>query len=388
MKVLRVIARLNVGGPARHVILADQGLRARGYETQLVFGSTGDGEASLQHLVDEAGIPFVQVPTLGRRISPWSDLVAFLALCRIMRQSRPDVVHTHTAKAGALGRLAAWLTSLAGARSPRIRIVHTFHGHVLEGYFPAWAEHLVRLAERTLARMTDRILVLSPRQRAEIVDRFRVARADRVSIVPLGLDLKRFLELPSGPSADARRQLGVPAGGFVVGYLGRLVAIKNLPLLIEAFGRLHQPVSTLLIAGDGTERPAIEREVATRGLEARVRFLGWCSDLPSFYSAIDVVALSSTNEGTPVALIEGMAAGRPVVATRVGGVPDLVEDGRTGLLVNAGDPAALAAALERIAGDMNLRESLGRAARARVRAAHTVDRLIDDLDRVYTQILQ
>jgi len=386
LKVLRIIARLNVGGPARHVVLADRGLRALGYDTLLVFGSTDLGEASLEHLAEEANLPVKRVPALGRRLRLGSDVSAFFSLWSIIRRVRPDIVHTHTAKAGTLGRLAACLANLTSPGSRRSSIVHTFHGHVLEGYFPWWAEKLIRLAERTLARVTDRILVLSPQQQREIEGRFRIAPRGRVSIVPLGLELQPFLNLPSQPDPSARTRLGIPADAFALGYVGRIVPIKNVTLLVEAFANLEPSHATLLIAGDGTERQIVEEFAASRGVSGRVRFLGWCSDLPAFYSAVDAVALSSRNEGTPVALIEAMAAARPVVGTRVGGVPDLVTDGETGLLVESGNSRDLSEALARLAADPLLRTRLGSAARESVRTAYTVERLVADLERIYTEL--
>src|SRR4029453_11057465 len=205
MKILRVIARLNVGGPARHVVLLDRGLRGRGHETRLVHGSLGPSEASLEYLALEAGLPLTHIRELGRRFSPISDLRAFAQLLRLLFREAPDVVHTHTAKAGTLGRVAAGVFNATRSRSRRCLVVHTFHGHVLTGYFGPATNVAIRLVGRTLARITDRVVTISPAQRDDIVTRFRIAAAARTVVVPLGLDLDRLARLdPSSP--NLRRQ--------------------------------------------------------------------------------------------------------------------------------------------------------------------------------------
>ena len=385
MKILRVIARLNVGGPARHVVLLDRGLRARGHQTLLVHGTIGDGEASLEHLAVESGVPTLKIAELGRRISPLDDARALARLARTIFRESPDVVHTHTAKAGTLGRLAALAFNATRGRRRRCVVVHTFHGHVLEGYFGPVANRLVRGAERALARATDRIVTISPAQREEIVGRFGVGRARTSVVVPLGLDLQPFFE---GGAPSLRRDLGIDDGAIVFGYVGRLVPIKDLPTLVLAFARLLEttPDAYLLMAGDGPVRPLLARMIAERGLGERVRLLGWREDLASVAATFDVCVIASRNEGTPVAVIEAMAAGRPVVATRVGGVPDIVEDGETGILVPPGDVDALAGAMARLARDPAERSRMGGQGRRRV-ARYDYERLVDDIDRLYREAL-
>lgn len=381
MKVLRVIARLNVGGPARHVVLLDSGLRERGYETLLVHGSVGSGEASLEHLAAERGLPVSKLPELGPRIAALDDLRALIKLVRLTLREQPDIIHTHTAKAGTLGRVAAFLYNTTRPRARRALVVHTFHGNVLSGYFGSTTSALVRGAERTLAAITDCIVTLSPLQREEIVTRFRVAPADRVAVVPLGLDLDRLLALPP---LD-KRSRAQAHDGVVIGFVGRFVPIKNLPLLVSAFAGCARDVPgvTLVLAGDGPSRPDVERAVREAGIADRVRFAGWTEDLTTIYATMDVCALSSTNEGTPVALIEAMAAGRAVVATAVGGVPDLVDPEVNGLLVPSNDREALTQALVRLARSPEDRVRFGAAAREAVARRFSPDRLANDIDELY-----
>jgi len=386
VKILRVIARLNVGGPARHVVLLDRGLRGRGHETRLVHGSLAPFEASLEHLAVEAGLPTTRIRELGRRISPVSDVRAFAQLARLVFREAPDVIHTHTAKAGTLGRVAACLFNITRPRRRRCLVVHTFHGHVLTGYFGPAANAAVRLAERTLARVTDRVVTISPAQREDIVTRFGIAPADRTVIVPLGLDLDRLARIDvSAP--HLRRQFEVRDGAPVVGYAGRFVAIKDLPTLIRAFARLaaEQPDATLLLAGDGPARADVEALVTALGLQRQVRMAGWIDDLALFYATIDICALSSLNEGTPVALIEAMAAAKAVVATRVGGVSDIVEHERSGLLVPPRNPEALGDALIRLAADPAERSRMGFAGRDAVTGRYSTERLVGDIAALYAE---
>jgi len=381
-RIVRVIARLNVGGPARQVILLHQRLNAKGWDSVLVHGHVGDHEASLDYLAHEQGVLVRTIRELGRRIRPWSDLVALCKTVALLYQVRPDVVHTHTAKAGALGRLAAAVYNASRPRRRRCFVVHTFHGHVLDGYFGPIGNQLVRIIERGLAHLSDCLVAISERQRDDLVSRYRIAPADAVELVPLGLDLSAFLEKPA--PADARAALGISRDAFVVAFVGRLVPVKQPLAMIEAFARMHPPSDArLLIAGDGELREAVEQSIRRHGLSDRVMLLGWRSDLPAIYSATDVVALTSRNEGTPVALIEAMAAGTAVVATSVGGVPDLVADGVNGLLVPFGDGAAMADALTRLRLNPDERGRFGARGRTDVVGRYGAARLAGDLDELY-----
>ena len=388
VKILRVITRLNGGGPARHVVVLDRGLRGRGHETRLVYGSLAPGDASLEHLAVAAGLPTTHIRALGRRVNPISDLLAFSRLLRLVFREAPDVVHTHTAKAGTLGRVAAGLFNMTRPRRRRCLVVHTFHGHVLTGYFGPTMNVAVRLAERTLARITDRVVTISPAIRRDIVTRFAIAAAARTTVVPLGLDLEHLARLdPQAP--NLRRQLGIPERALVVGYVGRFVPIKDLATLVHAFALVaaQRPDAVLLLVGDGPLRAEIGALVATLALQKQVHLAGWIEDLAPLYATIDICALSSLNEGTPVALIEAMAAAKAVVATRVGGVADVVEHERTGLLVPPENRKALADAILRLAGTPDERLRMGAAGREAVAARFSPERLVDDIDTLYRDAL-
>jgi glycosyltransferase involved in cell wall biosynthesis len=291
----------------------------------------------------------------------------------VVRSFRPQIVHTHTAKAGALGRTAA----LSSGR-PRPLIVHTYHGHVLEGYFGRAVTAGYRGVERGLARFSDRLVGVSQATVDDLV-RLRVAPRERFEVIPLGLELDRFLEL--GPAPEA-------SGDVVALYAGRLVPIKRVDLLLRALARARAAGAPLrlVVLGDGELRPALERLAAELGIAASVTFLGYRDDVVPHLAAADLAVLSSANEGTPVALIEAAAAGRPSVGTRVGGVADVVAEG-TGRLVASGDEEALAHALTELAGDRELRLRLGAAARDHVRARYSSERLLADVDRLYRELL-
>jgi glycosyltransferase involved in cell wall biosynthesis len=388
-RILRVIARLNVGGPARHVVLLDRGLKARGYDTLLVHGSVGEGESSFEHLAYEGGIDVVKIAELGRRISAISDLRAFVRLVGLMFRRQPDVVHTHTAKAGTVGRLAALVYNATRGRRRRALVIHTFHGHVLSGYFNPVVNSMVRWVERCLARATtDRIVTLSPAQREEIANRFHIAPLSRIVVVPLGLDLAALLKVSNG-SRNLRRHLDIPSDAIVVGYVGRFVPIKDLGTLVGAFAAAARtcPQLFLVLAGDGPQRASLERQSRELGMGQRVRFVGWCEDLPPLYATFDICVIASLNEGTPVAVIEAMAAAKPVIATSVGGVPDVVEDGRTGVLVPAGDAERLAISIADLACDPEKRWRFGAAGREVVAERFSCDRLVGDIDVLYSEAL-
>ena len=382
LRVLRLIARLNVGGPARHAVILNDGLRQRGFETLLVHGSPGPGEGSLDDLARDRDLPTIHIPELGRRISILSDVRAFARIVALLWRWQPDIVHTHTAKAGTLGRIAALFYNVAARRSRRCVVIHTFHGHVLEGYFGRLGSLLVRWVERTLGFFTDRVVTISARQREDITRKFAIVPPTKVAVVPLGLELGELLALAERPPGPR-----VPLEHVVLGYVGRLVPIKDLGTLVRgvAQARLRIPGLELVLAGDGEERASLEALVTRLGLGAHVAFLGWRSDLPALYGGMDLFVLTSLNEGTPVSLIEAMAAGVPVVATAVGGVPDVIEDGVSGVLIPPREPEAVAAAIT----DALLRPGRAACMAARARSVvrerfHSV-RLVQETETMYRQ---
>ena len=385
VRVLRVIARLNMGGPALHVAYLTAGLAKRGYDTTLVAGSLAPGEDSMAFVADELGVDVVRIDELHREISPARDVVAAVRLARLIRKIRPHILHTHTAKAGAVGRAAALL---AGSARPPV-VVHTFHGHVLRGYFDPVRARAFRQLERTLARSTTALVAVSPQVRDDLVE-LDVAPATRFAVVRLGIELDQRVASGSNGRGETRRVLGIGEGPFTVGWIGRMTGIKRTDDVLLAFKSLRERGidARLCLVGDGPDRDQVERRAHELGVMRETLFLGYQEQVSSFFSAFDVFILPSANEGTPVTAIEALAAGKPVVATRVGGIPDVVRDGEDGFLVEPGDVDALGERLAQLARDKPLRERMGKAARARVRERYSVERLVDDVDRLYRSLLE
>jgi glycosyltransferase involved in cell wall biosynthesis len=375
---------MNLGGPAHQAsLLSGRRFYPERYETLLVHGEPAPGEESMADLAEAEGAETLYVPSLRQPVSPLHDTLALRELAGIARRFRPDLVHTHTAKAGFLGRSAALL-----ALRPRPVLVHTFHGHVLEGYFGAAKTRLYRDLERTLARRTDRLIGVS-RQTVEDLVRLGVAPREKFSVIPLGLDLDSFARIEPGAGTTLRAQLGVQDDRVLLAFVGRIVPIKRVDLLLRAFARADAEGAEahLAIVGDGETRPQFERLATELGITSAVSFVGYRRDLPEIAAAADVAILSSDNEGTPVWLIEAGAAGRPAIATNVGGTAEVVTP-ETGILVPPDDEAALAGAIVQISEASDLRRAMGKHARAHILDRYTVERLIDDIDALYRELLE
>lgn len=400
MKILRIIARLNVGGPARHVVWLTQALQDDEFQTTLVAGSIPPGEDDMAYFAAENGVRPVYLREMSREITP-SDLRSLFKLYRRIKAEKPDIIHTHTAKAGTLGRIAGsmyrWITprTLIG-RPRRVRMVHTFHGHVFHSYYSPSKTRVFLAIERMLARASDRIIVLSEQQLEEIHLKYRVGRRERFSIVPLGIDADRL-----APDAVARKKrrsdLGIKESDIVVGFVGRLTEIKNISLLLQTAALLVDTKNIkFLIIGDGHLRQSLEREAAETGADKNTEFIGNRSDIAELYNALDIVALTSLNEGTPLSLIEAMAAGKAVVSTGVGGVRDLlgeVADEREGftvcergIRVETFEPHDFRAGLIYLITNEQLRRELAERGKEYVRSKYGKQRLIDDIKRLYGEL--
>jgi glycosyltransferase involved in cell wall biosynthesis len=384
VKILRVIARLNMGGPALHVAYLTEGLTKRGYDTTLVSGSHARGEHSKAIVADAHGVQVVRIDELGREISPLRDLLATIRLAKLIRRERPQILHTHTAKAGTVGRVAALL---AGSRKPPI-IVHTFHGHVLRGYFGPLRSLFFRLLERRLAAGTTALIAVSPQVRDDLVA-LGVAPRERFVVIRLGIELDERVAPELNGRGESRRYLGIPGDRFAVGWIGRMTAVKRTDDVLIAFKRLRDGGvdAVLCMVGDGPDRLQLEQRAHELGVARNTVFLGYQEDVAPFYAAFDALVLPSGNEGTPVSVIEALAAELPVVATRVGGVPDVVRDGEDGFLVEAGATDDLADRLAQLAGDPALRARMGKQGRERVLPRYAVERLVEDIDELYRSLL-
>jgi glycosyltransferase involved in cell wall biosynthesis len=378
LRILRIFSRLNIGGPSLHVILLSAGLRPLGYETRLVVGRESPREGNMLPLAAEKNVVCESMVGLGREIAPLQDLRALAGLHRMMRAWRPAIVHTHTAKAGVLGRIAA---RAAGVPT----VVHTYHGHVLRGYFSPVKTALFRWLETRLASSADALVAVSESVKQDLVA-LGIAPASRIRVIPLGLDLAHLAgRLPRG---GLRSEAGIPVGVPLLGMVGRLVPIKDVPTFLRAARIVSEarPEVRFALVGDGEERPALESLCRELGLDGKATFFGWRRDLAAVYGDLDVVVNASRNEGTPVALIEALAAAKPVVATGVGGTPDLLGEGERGRLVPPGDPESLArAVLETLEGSEAARRR-AQAGREYVLKRHSSDRLVRDVDALYRDL--
>ncbi|MDP2921167.1 MAG: glycosyltransferase family 4 protein [Candidatus Omnitrophota bacterium] len=387
MKILRIIVRLNIGGPARNAVLLSEGLP----ETVLVCGEVGKAEGDMAYIAREKGIVPVIVPELARELSWKDDWTAFWKIYKIICREKPDIIHTHTAKAGALGRLAGILYNLFNKprRLPsatyevgKVILVHTFHGHVFSGYFGKFKTLFFIWVERFLALFTDKIITVSASLKKELVGTYRIAPERKIEVIELGFELDELFKLLPRQNSEI----------INIGIIGRLVPIKNHKMVLDCVRNLKQHVRSnsirIVIVGDGEMREELERYAGELGLTDLVEFRGWVKDLKAIYEGLDIVALTSLNEGTPVSIIEAMAAARPVVATNVGGVPDIVQDGKTGYLVESGDIEGFTRKLTDLIKDPVKRREFGQSARNAVKCRFTKERLIKETERLYNNILQ
>ncbi|HEX8173177.1 MAG TPA: glycosyltransferase [Thermoanaerobaculia bacterium] len=382
IRVARIIARLNVGGPARHVVWLSEALREPEFVSTLITGVVPPGEADMRDFAAAHGVEPVVIPQMSREISP-RDAITVWKLLRFFLKFRPDIVHTHTAKAGTAGRAAGLLYRLLTRR--RVKFVHTFHGHVFHSYYGALKTRLFVTIEKILARLTtDVIVVISEQQRREIHETFGVGRREQFRVIPLGLDLAACEATP------------VARETFVVGIIGRLTAIKNHEMFLRAAAaRDWPPHVRFVVYGDGADRPLLEQRAQELGVAERVQFAGTRS-AREIYGAIDVCALTSRNEGTPLTIIEAMANGIPSISTAVGGVVDVlgnVEERmrgynirERGITISSNDVQGFTAGLERLIADAALRERLGARGRTFARATYAKERLVGDIAALYREL--
>lgn len=376
VRVARIITRLNVGGPALHALLLSERLGQFGFQTSLVCGTVALGEEDLRTLRPTT-VQAIHLPELGRRISPLQDIVALVRMVALLRRLRPAIVHTHLAKAGFIGRVAARLVGVPV-------VIHTYHGTVFRGYFsPRLSAFFVAL-ERALARLTDRVIAISPSQRHELLS-LGIAAQPNIIEIPLGLDLDRFRSARVGM---LRAELGL-ATAPLVGTVARLVPIKGVDVFLRAARRVadSHPDAHFVIVGDGELAGSLRRLASDLGLAERAHFLSWRADLPSILADLDVVVSTSHSEGTPVSLIEALACGRRVVATAVGGVPDVLNSPDLGTLVPDGDADAIGDAISACVAERGRWRTRASTAGQERADAYDVSRLVTRIADLYRESL-
>jgi glycosyltransferase involved in cell wall biosynthesis len=399
IRILRLIARLNIGGPAIQAITLSSELPRDKYQTLLVCGRLSPGEGDMTYLALDKGVHRFNIKELSRNISILDDLKSLFIIRKIIKRFKPDILHTHTAKAGTLGRLAALSLRASILTSKKIRVFHTFHGHTFHSYFNELKTYIFIRVERYLARFTDRIIVVSQQQKNDICDTFKIADEKKVQIIRLGFDLSAYGKiLPNRRTHSPDSKTYIHSEPFRVGMVGRLAAVKNHFLLfkainfLRAWGKIDR--FRFIIVGDGELKSELVAEANKLNLSEAISFYGWRKNMAAVYTQLDAVVLTSKNEGTPVAIIEAMAASRPVVATAVGGVPDLIgsvmdkqrngfQIGERGLMLPSENAEALAEAILFVMEKQNVLKPTIRRAKAFALANYSQQRLLNDIKTLY-----
>ena len=390
-KVLRIINRLNLGGPTYNAANLTKYLDGD-FETLLVSGMTDETEQSSQFILDKLNLKPVYIKEMYRELNPFKDYKAYFKIREIIREFKPDIVHTHAAKAGAVGRLAAYHEGVPV-------IVHTFHGHVFHSYFSPLKTRVFLEIERYLGRKTHGIVTLSEIQKKELTEQFNVAPASKFEIVPLGFDLSRFTESKEEKRKAFREKYNVSDDEIAISIVGRLVPVKNHPMFLKALKIVSEKTNKKIrafIIGDGEERGAVEQLAKDLGLAFNnddlkekniLTFTSWIKDIDVSNAGSDIIALTSFNEGTPVSLIEAQASGKPIVSTRVGGIANIVQEGETALLAESDDTETFAAHLLRLVNDDALREKMTGIGTDFVMESFSHLRLARDMSALYRKLL-
>lgn len=394
-KILRILNRLNVGGPTYNVAYLSKYLGGN-YETKVLAGHKEPDEGSSEYMLKDLDVSYQYVPDMYRSISPLKDMRAYKFIKKYVKQYKPDIVHTHAAKAGVLGRLAAYHNH----SRPKV-ILHTYHGNVFDGYFSPVKTKIFLAIERYLCKISTAIVAISEAQKNDLVNKYRIVEASKVHVIRLGFDLGRFAEDETIKRKDFRSFYGLADDEVVISITGRLAPIKNHVLLIEAINIIKQQNAEVkfkvFIVGDGELMETITTRVKQTGLslcrfgehnyEADIIFTSWRKDIDVINAGSDIIALTSLNEGTPVSIIEGMASQKAVICTNVGGVKDVVSDGYSGFLCSL-DAAEYAGKLKELIVNKDIRFMLAKNGRDFVLQNYSYKRLISETEDLYRHLLE
>ena len=391
-RILRIINRFNLGGPTYNAAYLTKYMPSE-YETLLIGGEKEDHEESSVHILNNLGIAPTFIPEMKRSINPLNDYNAYKKIKNIIKEFKPDIVHTHAAKAGTIGRLAAYTSKVPV-------IVHTFHGHVFHSYFNKAKTTVFKNIERNLAGKSTRIIAISEKQKYELGTIHRICRPEKIEVIPLGFDLSRFQENLEIKRADFRKQYNIADDEIAVGIIGRIVPVKNHELFVRAWKEVGEKTTKKIrgfIVGDGEDRAKTENLAKQLGIsictgnfensKCSLTFTSWINDVDVVNAGLDIVALSSLNEGTPVSLIEAQAGNNPVVSTKVGGIENVVIHNKTGLLSEVGDTQGYAANLLKLIENDELRFKMEKEGWENVREKFHYTRLVKDMDKLYSTLL-
>ena len=390
-RVLRIINRLKLGGPSYNAANLTKYLDPE-FETLLVSGMRDDTEESSEHITEELGIKPIFIKEMYRELHPLKDFKAYWRLRKIIDEFKPDIVHTHAAKAGTVGRLAAMHANVPV-------IVHTFHGHVFHSYFSPLKTRIFLEIERYLAKKSTAIVSLSEIQKRELIDEFEITTEDKIHIIPLGFDLSKFTENIEEKRKKFRSEWNIADDEIAIGIVGRLVPIKNHDQFLWAIKKVQETSNKKIrafIIGDGEERKRLETMCQVLGLSstskrnehALITFTSWIKDIDVSNAGMDIIALTSLNEGTPVSLIETQASGRAIVSTNVGGIANIVQDGKTALLSPSRDVKTFSENLSRLVENDELRNQLSGNGVTFVMENYSHLRLAKDMSNLYRALLE
>ncbi len=380
-KVLRIINRFNLGGPTYNAALLSRHLPPE-YETLLIGGEIEPSEGSSDHILNDLQVDFMKIPEMRRSVNPLKDLKALKKIKSIIRDFQPDIVHTHASKAGAVGRKAAHSLNVPV-------IVHTFHGHVFHSYFSDAKSKLYQKIERDLAAKSNAIVAISELQKEELVNQYHICKPEKMHVIPLGFDLSKFQGGLSTLRSKFRTEHGLSEDAIAIGIIGRLVPIKNHEMFIQVMEQVMSKIPHVhaFIIGDGELKQELVAKVVDGPNKERFHFTSWITDIERALAGLDVVAMTSLNEGTPVSIIEAKASGKPVVSTNVGGVSDILGNTEAGFLCQKGDIQGFTSKIESLVEDRTLREKMGTAGRAEVLQKYHYKRLCGDMDVLYKSLL-
>lgn len=390
IRILRIINRFNLGGPTYNVSYLTKYLEPE-YETLLIGGEKDESEAASDFIVESLGLKPQIIHGMKRSLNPFNDYKAYREIRRIIREFKPDIVHTHASKAGALGRYAAIKENVPV-------IVHTFHGHVFHSYFSGLTTSIFKRIERYLAKKSTAIVAISEIQKKELCDEHQICPREKMEVIPLGFDLDRFQENRVAKRKAFREHWKIADDEIVISIIGRLVPVKNHEMFLssinEILNRIPEKPVKFLIVGDGELRSGLEeiadeydRILPSGNFRKHVIFTSWIKEVDQVLAASDIVALTSWNEGTPVSLIEAHAASCPVVTTRAGGVEDIVAHGETGFVCEPGDVQAFTDFLLKLINQPELRALMASKAQERVMQKYSYQRLCSDMRRLYGRLL-
>ncbi len=391
-KVLRILNRFNLGGPTYNAAYLTKYMGSD-YDTLLVGGPNEPSERNSEYIVQQLGIEPIIIPEMQKTISPLGDYHAFQRIKKLIKDFKPDIVHTHASKAGALGRHAAMRMGVPV-------IIHTFHGHVFDAYFSHWKTSFYKSVERILARNSSQIIAISDNQKYDLTEKYRICKTNKVSVIPLGFDLSRFRENTNEKRISFRQRYKIADSDIAIGIIGRLVPIKNHSMFLTALKAVQAKSSKKVkafIVGDGESRETIKQKAIHLGIDfvngtdefkpASLTFTSWLTDMDYVTAGLDIIALTSLNEGTPVSIIEAQAAGTPVVSTRVGGIENIVIPNKTALLAESNNTADFTEKLLRLVEDDNLRQEFSQKGWAHVENKYHYTRLVKEMDELYQRML-